>query len=286
MLSIVTKAKSKASKEEPAKPVLAAVGASYAVAYEKPTRNPGRGRPKKKGDAVRLKELFCSQASRFMQAKVFMYGEMTDVRYLSLDLLWGKGLYQELRFVLVEYGDTQSILASNDVALSPEQIIRLYSYRFKIENCFQRRTGKAGSGREMKQVVSGFAYRFWSKSMPKLKRYAAAGSSDEALSAVSGEGAQKSIASTFTAIEGFVMFSCIAMGLVQLCSLRFAGIVSHSPFRWLRTVSSRIPSEATTVDFMRKSFFRVFHKRLDLPIMSLIRSAQCDYGENAESFHV
>ncbi|MFB6367636.1 hypothetical protein ACFCP7_27045 [Paenibacillus elgii] len=42
----------------------------------------------------------------------------------------------------------------------------MYGYRFKIECTF----------REMKQVIGAFGYRFWSKSMPKLKRYLRKGS--------------------------------------------------------------------------------------------------------------
>ncbi len=48
-----------------------------------------------------------------------------------------------LRFVLLKYGDTQSILVSTCLDLTPETIIRLYSYRFRIEGCF----------RELKQQI-------------------------------------------------------------------------------------------------------------------------------------
>lgn len=97
----------------------------------------------------------------FQSAKVTLDGKEETTQYLCLDLLWGQGLYQELRFVLVQYGKGEAILVSTDRALEATVIIELYGHRFKVESTF----------REMKQVIDGFGYCFWSKSMPKLIRY-------------------------------------------------------------------------------------------------------------------
>ncbi|WP_237690763.1 hypothetical protein [Paenibacillus caui] len=98
---------------------------SNAVAYEPPfVTKKGRGRPRKKGAEVKLKSLFQSRADAFQTAQVTIYGKEETVHYLCLDLLWGQGLYQELRFVLVRFGDQLSILVSTDLTLEATDIIR------------------------------------------------------------------------------------------------------------------------------------------------------------------
>ncbi len=233
-----------------------------ATAYEQPVRKPGPGRPPLKGEPVKLAKLFEVEADRFTQASVRAYGKQEQVTYLCRDYLWGLKHYQELRFVLVNWFGTQSILVCTNLTFTPEQIIRLYSYRFKIECCF----------REMKQTVAGFSYRFWSKHMPKLNRYAKKGSDPLAL--VKDKKQQERIISSYKATQGFVMLSCIAMGLLQICALRFADSIYKSPLRWLRTKSNPYPSEATVADFMRKSIFLMFRNRNDLDVIRFIQSEQ------------
>ncbi|MBT2289463.1 transposase [Paenibacillus albidus] len=61
---------------------------SNAVAYERPpAKKPGRGRPPKKGQAVKLKELFTTRAADFQTATVLLYGQEVTVQFLCLDLL-------------------------------------------------------------------------------------------------------------------------------------------------------------------------------------------------------
>lgn len=241
-----------------------------AVAYENPVRKAGRGRPPVKGACVKLRDLF-TDMSVFTEASVNMYGKMQTVQFLCKDFLWGKGLYHKLRFVMVTYGSVQSILVCTNTDFSAEQIIRLYSYRFKIESCF----------RELKQVIAGFSYHFWCKAMPKLNRFIKSG--EDTLDSLVDDKGKLLILSTFKAIEGFVLFSCIALGLLQICSLRFADEINRSPLRWLRTRSNRIPSEATTADFIRNSFFRMFRFSDHLSIVRLISSLQSESLDSQDS---
>lgn len=108
-----------------------------AVAYFKPIApaKPQRGRPRRKGEKVRLREFF-KNTDNFTAARITLYGKKESVRYFCIDLLWGKKLYRELRLVLVCYKDTLSILVSTNLDFTPEQIIRLYSLRQKIEVSF------------------------------------------------------------------------------------------------------------------------------------------------------
>lgn len=236
---------------------------SNAVAYEHPSKTKGRGRPRKKGAAVKLKSLFQSRAVEFQTAQVTIYGKEETVQYLCLDMLWGQGLYQELRFVLIRFGEQLSILVSTDLTLEGADIIRLYGYRFKIECTF----------REMKQVIGGFSYKFWSKSMPKLKRYLKKGE-PHPLEYVNDEREKENIRLTVKAIEGYVMCSCIAMGLLQLVAVRYSSLVPSLFFRYLRTPSKTIVSEATVMVYLRKSIFRLFARNPHLTITRIIQAKQ------------
>lgn len=236
---------------------------SNAAAYENPTRKPGRGRPPVKGSSVKLMNLWHNSETRRTQTTVMMYGKEKSVSFITCDLLWGKTLYQRLRFVIAQIsGSKPIILACTDLTLSPEQILRLYSYRFKIECCFFN----------LKHTIAGFAYRFWSAAVPKLNRFAKAGT--DVLEGVSDSHDKKRIAAAFRATQSYMMLACIAMGLLQICSLLFADEMNVSPVRWLRTKTNTTPSEASTAAYMRKVIFKHFGSDSDLYIIRLIRCLQ------------
>ena len=233
-----------------------------AKAYTKPERNP-RGRPRKKGATVKLIDLVKLFGHKFIDVDVVLYGKEEKISYYCIDLLWGKKLYQELRFVIVcGIGSEPVFLASTDLTLSPVSIMRLYGYRFKIECSF----------RELKHTIAGFAYRFWSNAMPKLDRFAKSGV--DPLERVTNKNDRKLILAAINRTHGFLMLSCIAHGLLQICSLRFTSVINSAPLRWLRTRTNIVPSEASTADFLRKSIFSMFHFSSDLAIVRFIKDSQ------------
>ncbi|MGO4179663.1 hypothetical protein AB4Z17_00675 [Paenibacillus sp. TAF43_2] len=204
--------------------------------------------------------MFQSRAAEFKTATVTIYGKEETIQYMCLDMLWGQGLYQELRFVLVRFGDQLSILVSTVLTLGGTDIICLYGYRFRIECTF----------REMKQVIGGFSYQFWSKSMPKLKRYLRKG--EPPLESVTDERDKENFRLTVKAIKGYVMCSCIAMGPLQLVAVRYSSLVPSLFFRYLRTPSNTIVPEATVMVYLPKCIFRLFARNPHLSITQIIQA--------------
>ena len=201
---------------------------SSCIAYEIPKadRTPRRGRPRKKGEPIKLNTLFEDRASDFISAEIMMYGKKETVQYLCLDLLWGTKLYKKLRFVLVKYAKSSAILVSTDLSLNPVLIIEAYAHRFKIECTF----------REFKQQIGGFCYHFWTKAMPKLNKNKKKTDASE-LPGVVEEDKRSRILKTVEATERFILCSCIAMGLVQMMALTPSMAKTVRRHRYLRTSS-------------------------------------------------
>ena len=115
---------------------------------------------------------------------------------------------------------TQSILASTSLALDPLSLIRLYSYRFRIECTF----------RELKQQVGTFCYHFWSKHMPKLSYYQKK-KEPSPLERVENEKSRRKVWEAVRAIELHMTLSCIAMGYCRAFPSVFPG--SSAPGRYV-----------------------------------------------------
>lgn len=235
---------------------------SNCVAYERPGPRElnKKGRSRIKGRSVKLSSLFLD-SDLFHSTRVKMYGEEKEVKIYCKNLLWGQGLYQELRFVLVISGELKSILVSTDLTLSPEDIVELYAYRFKIEHCF----------RTFKQTFCGFGYHFWTKMMPKLNHFAKKEEKDQ-LKNVTDEKARKKILEKIAAIERFVFCTSVAMGITQILSLTLN--ISPEEIRYQRTYTNKTPSEDSMIKYIQKSFFACLLKNPESRVSQLIQDIQ------------
>jgi hypothetical protein len=237
---------------------------SNCVAYRKPNNSQHhRGRPRKKGDPVPIRDLW-NNRELFQSANALLYGKRSDVSYFSCDLLWGKKLCRELRFVLAEYNGMRCILVSTDLSLSPVEIIELYALRFKIEHCF----------REFKQQFGGFSYHFWTKHLEKLNHFKRKDVPDP-LQMVDNARCKNLILGKIKAIEGFVLLASIAMGITQMLSLLENLYGDVQSCRYLRTPPRHRVSEASFMYFFRKSFFALSMRHPDSFITRFILEKQC-----------
>ena len=236
---------------------LVTLAKSNATAYEEPPkRAPGdRGRTRIKGRNVKLRELFKERAGEFKTVTANIYGEGQEVRYLAVDLLWGKKLYRKMRFVLTILDGRETILACTDTSMDTLDIIELYARRYTIEGTF----------RALKQDVAAFSNRFWTLEMPKLDRYAESGEVDRA-AYVTGKGDREKVLNAFDANERYAFCGVVALGLLQMISLKFFADNNNANLRYQRTPPKKLPSEAGVADFLRKSIFRLLEKAPELAI--------------------
>jgi hypothetical protein len=230
---------------------------SNAVAYEDPPpKTGGRGAPKKYGRKIKLMDLFKERQNSFQETTIEIYREQKTLFYLCLDLIW-KPIKEKIRFVLVIDGGAFFVLMCSDVSLSPEDIIKAYSYRFKIEVNFK----------VLKHLMGSFFYHFWTKVWPDI------GKLNEAdLSSCSDPRSERLITQTMNAIESFVNFGCIATGILQILSLNYHQRIWGKYRGWLRTITSSIPSEETVKSVVQEEFFHNFRIFKNTAIYRIIMS--------------
>ena len=103
------------------------------------------------------------------------------------------------------------------------------------------------------------------------------------LAAVVNKESQELIIRTYKAIEGFVMCSCIVLGILQMAALLFTNEINNSCPRWLRTYSNSTPSEETTLVCLDNSYPRIFKVLPKMAITEIINSKideHIDYFED------
>ncbi len=110
--------------------------------------------------------------------------------------------------------------------------------------------------------------------MPKLKKYRGKGK-PHPFESVDNPELRRRILSTVKAMEGFVQLSVIAMGILQITSLRFSGSIREN-IRYMRTPSKESVSEATFMVYFRRHIFRILAETPGLSITQIIRQQQED----------
>jgi hypothetical protein len=227
------------------------------VAYEpaQPQATPSRGRPPKYGKTIKLTEVFKTHQEQFVTASCAVYGHVETVSYLVLNLLW-KPIKTPLRFVFAITSRGPIVLMCSDLGLDPLRAITLYCARVRIETLFA----------VLKSVLGAFAYRFWSKRLPRHSRKPTKNST---LKAPPKEHLE-TVRRTWQACERFVMLGCVAVGLLQLVALKFPEQVWNGFHMFLRTRSRTLPSERTVKAVLGQELARNFHNVASLATMPLM----------------
>jgi len=232
------------------------------VAYQpaKPGNKPKRGRPRKYGKKLRLMELFekPTNGHSFRNADANIYNRTESVRYLAINLMW-KPTRGMLRFILVESSRGRMILISSDLELDPVAAVELYCRRVTIETLFDT----------LKNTTGGMCYHFWSKYLKPISRRPIR--NDKTIRFSSNI---KMTRNTFVAIEKFVNIKLLVIGLLQVTALDRPDQVKAKANCWLRTVTSKIPSEFVTRIALAKIIKNNLRSLGSNWIMQLIRGKQ------------
>ena len=144
----------------------------------------------------------------------------------------------------------------------PQDVIKAYSYRFKIRVRFKG----------LKHLMDIFFYDFWTSVWSKVGKRV---QSD--LSALSGD-SERLTEQTTKVIEAFVNFGCFTAIILQIIALNFDNRTWKNYRDWLRTITSFMPREETARSVIQEGFFhnlRSFNNSaIYRIIMSKVRSYQ------------
>ena len=186
------------------------------------------GRPRIWGADIKLRELF-APIEACSEAVVWLYGQRQTVYYQCFKFYWDAPDVFVL-FVLTQLPNgKQIILLSSDTTLTGAQVIEAYGWRFKIEVSF----------RSLVQLLGGFDYRFWLRSMTRASSWP-----KNLVLADFDADFQAKVAVKVEAFERFVNLNAIALGLLQILAVELPNVVwTHFP-QWFRTLPKHgLPSE-------------------------------------------
>ena len=226
----------------------------------KQSNKPKRGRPGKYGKKLHLMTLFDSPMPDYMfqSTEAVIYNKKENIRTLALNLLW-KPTGGTLRFILVETSRGRMVLISSDLGLCPISAVELYCRRMTIETLFNT----------LKNTLGGMSYHFWSQPLARASRRPKRNDKEPRITT------NKSLTlNTLRAIEKFVNIQLLVLGLLQVIALKYPTQVRTTATCWLRTVTSKIPSEFVTRTALAK-LIRINLRSLGFDwIIHLIRTKQ------------
>ena len=227
----------------------------------------GPGRPRKWGSDVKLQELF-APPEECHQASVWLYGQTMTVYYQCFELYWDSAEDLVL-FVLAQLPTGKRImLLSSDLTLTGAQVIEAYGWRFKIEVSF----------RSLVQLLNGFAYRFWLKSMDKATRWP-----KNLCMADYDKDFQTQVNNKVEAFERFVNLNAMALGLLQVLAIELPhGVWTHFP-RWFRTLPQHgFPSEQIVRIALQQQQPQILSRSRPTLLLTKLLAAKTSSAQNLE----
>ena len=133
----------------------------------------------------------------------------------------------------------------SDLTMAPLLAIELYCARVRVETMFAM----------LKGLLGAFAYRFWSKYVPRHSRTPKKNADLKRPQSQHVPTVQQ----TWLACVRFVMLGCLALGMLQLMSLKFHGSIWNLRTAYLRTRSRALPSERTVKEVLAQELLWDFH---------------------------
>jgi hypothetical protein len=207
---------------------------AYEVHVDSPFEPVKRGRKKKYGAKIKLRELFSQELLTWTLKD--NRGVEFEVQGWARDLLW-KPLGMMVRFVGISHPEKGSlVLMCSDVCLAPQDIAQAYVYRFWIEVAFHN----------AKSMIGSYTYRFWLKSMDRLPKFPNAIN----LSDLPNELMQK-MRKKISSFELFVTAGMIAQGILAYLAINHGTQVTEGAKFWLRTKRGDESSERIAAAYVK-----------------------------------
>lgn len=177
-----------------------------------------RGRPRRYGRKVRLRELFAA-AVQTMPSPAYDEKGVT-LQWAARDLLWRPAGCLVRLVAVVHPTRGRLLLLSTDLTLPAAEIIRLYALRFKIELGFKQALHTLGA----------WAYHFWMADMRPIKR----GHGDQFLHRQSDD-YRRAVRRKLAAYHRHIQLGLVAQGLLQCLAAVQPKLVWRQFASWLRT---------------------------------------------------